>query len=83
MCEQQNYEGIRTKAHRQRSMSAGGNADRSGRTQCQAKKTGNIKQTTAWAKQEHEEKKKEEEQNSLPQRVEAKGNGALEVKNTS
>ena len=37
-------------------------------------------QTTALGKQEHEEK--EEEQNSLPQRVEAKGNGALEVKNT-
>ena len=42
--------------------------------------TGNIKQTTAWARQEHEEEK-EGGQNSLPQRVEAKGNGALGVKN--
>ena len=32
--------------------------DRSGRTQCQAKKTGNIKQTTAWARQEHEDEKR-------------------------
>ena len=32
--------------------------DRSGRTQCQAKKTGNTKQTTAWARQEHEDEKR-------------------------
>ena len=51
--------------------------DRSAMTQSQDKKTGNIKQTTAWAKQEHQKKK--EEQYSLPQRVEAQGNGALGV----
>ena len=43
--------------------------DRSGRTQCQAKKTGNIKQTVARARQEHEEEKG---QYGLPQRVGAK-----------
>ena len=61
------------------SKSASGNTDRSGRTQCQAKKTGNIKQTTAWARQEHEEEKGGG-QYGLLQRVEAKGNGALGVK---
>ena len=32
-----------------------GNADTSGRTQCQAMKTGNIEQTTARARQQHKE----------------------------
>ena len=43
----------------------------SGRTQCQAKKTGNIKQTVARARQEHEEEKGGG-QYGLPQRVGAK-----------
>ena len=53
--------------------------DRSGRTQCQAKKTGNIEQTTANANMGTRNKKK---QYSLPQRVEAKSNGASGVLRT-
>ena len=53
--------------------------DRSGMIQFQAEKTGNIMQTTVWARQEHEDEKRGGKY-VLPQRVEAKSNGALGVK---
>ena len=54
--------------------------DRSGRAQCQAKKTGNIEKTIAKATVNMEDGS--EKQCSPPQRVEAKSNGALEGQNT-
>ena len=52
--------------------------DRSGRTQCQDKKTRNIKQTTAWANRSTRRKKKKIVQTTAT--CGDKGNGALGVK---